>query len=874
MGAGPESPTDVSAITGASDPAATDRIGQRAGGGDLDLRRGAIVGRYVLLAELGRGGMGVVHRAYDPELERHVAIKLLRCDRGEAGGQRARHELLREARALAELAHPNVVRVFDVGTRDERVWLAMELVEGADLSRWIRARSREWPEVVEVLAQAGRGLAAAHAAGIVHRDFKPSNVLVGRDGRVRVTDFGLAQRDVDDDAAPLSESSVAGTPPYLAPELHAGAPADARSDEYAFCVALFECLCGRRPFSAPTAEQLLALKRGGLPHNAFADAPFVPARIRRAIARGLSATPDARHRDMNELLADLGHGASRRRGRVGAAAVVALGLGIAGARVARGGAEVCGSGPHRMAAVWSDEREANIASAFAAAGVPWAADARVASVAALDRYAERWIAQHHDACAATWIRGEQKAPVLDRRMACLDRRLEDLAAAVERLEQADAGVVEHAVDVVQALPPVESCSAAASEREPARPREPGDARAVAHAHARLAGIRSAAAAGLFEEALVQARELAASTGPDDHAPTRAEVLLQLGRLLDANGDAAASRAQLEAAVAVARASAHDRAEIEAWIALMRVAGQGHRAAARVSLCAAMAQAGIAARGGDDELAAELALERGTIAFHEGDDRLAAEQYERAIALWTSLHGADDPAVANVTGKLAGVHFRAGDHERAATMLRQAIQAQTLAYGERHPRVAAARGNLGLVLASTSRFDEAIAQMEAARSILVEAFGEDHPAAAQADDSIGDALRRSGRAELAVPRFERALATLAKTLGPDHPASAAPLLGLGEALLAAGDPAAARDPLERALALATSASLPPIQLADTRFALARALDPSDVHQRARAHQLAREADSIYREVLTPDDDRLPEIDAFLARGAVEIRERDR
>ena len=159
--------------------------------------------RYVMLEQVGAGGMGVVHRAYDPKLRREVAIKMLRFDRRvSADAPRSESRILREARAMAQLSHPNVLPVYDVGHVGEQVYIAMEYVDGTNLGRWLRRQSRSWPEVVEVFRQAGQGLHAAHLAGIVHRDFKPGNVLMGNKGRVLVTDFGLAQaRDDDPDVA-------------------------------------------------------------------------------------------------------------------------------------------------------------------------------------------------------------------------------------------------------------------------------------------------------------------------------------------------------------------------------------------------------------------------------------------------------------------------------------------------------------------------------------------------------------------------------------------------------------------------------------------------------------------------------------------------
>ncbi len=255
------------------------------------LSPGRRLGRYILLRPLGVGGMGVVYAAYDSELARTVALKLLR-----------------EARAMARLTSPYVLPVYDVGTWREQVFVTMELVEGGTLTHWLAEQPRGWREVRRVFLEAGRGLAAAHAAGLVHRDFKPDNVLVGADGRGRVTDFGLA-RSTQASAPPpgteegtpsgLQEPSLTrqgtlmGTPAYMSPEQLAGLPVDARSDQFSFCVALYEGLHGHRPFAGDSRESLEQSIRAGTLRPLPARTR-VPAWLRRVVLRGLSADPQGR----------------------------------------------------------------------------------------------------------------------------------------------------------------------------------------------------------------------------------------------------------------------------------------------------------------------------------------------------------------------------------------------------------------------------------------------------------------------------------------------------------------------------------------------------------------------------------------------------
>ncbi len=272
------------------------------------------IGRFNVLHKLGEGGMGVVYAAHDQDLDRHVAIKLLRTTDGDLGPARAR--LLREARAMAKLSHPNVITIYDVGTVDDRIFIAMELVKGTTLRRWLAAKPRTWRGVVERFSEAGRGLAAAHGAGLIHRDFKPDNVLVGDDGRVRVVDFGLARRVDLEDTEPTPPSpdlavettdrltltgAVMGTPAYMAPEQWRGLTVDHRTDQFAFAVALWEALFGVRPFGSGTVHVIVTHVLAGEIASPPEDRP-VPTWLRRVLERALSTEPDDRFWSMDELL--------------------------------------------------------------------------------------------------------------------------------------------------------------------------------------------------------------------------------------------------------------------------------------------------------------------------------------------------------------------------------------------------------------------------------------------------------------------------------------------------------------------------------------------------------------------------------------------
>ncbi len=300
------------------------RARARLTGGDAEPVR---IGRYRVLDRLGHGGMGVVWLGVDDELDRKVALKILRTELAptEAG----RTLLLREAQAIAKLSHPNVVHVYEVGHEAEQLYMAMEYVEGDTVRRWLATQTRSVAEILAVYRGAGEALAAAHDAGVVHRDFKPDNVLVGRDGRARVLDFGLARatdltqtRELPTITSAGSSgaaidlattATIAGTPAYMAPEQHGGRRGDARADQFAFCVSLFEALYGQRPFGGSTHTELAARSQQGRIVATDPGARGISAALHAAILRGLSVDPAERFASMPALLEALQRAVTPRR---------------------------------------------------------------------------------------------------------------------------------------------------------------------------------------------------------------------------------------------------------------------------------------------------------------------------------------------------------------------------------------------------------------------------------------------------------------------------------------------------------------------------------------------------------------------------------
>ncbi|MFP2931334.1 serine/threonine-protein kinase, partial [Pyxidicoccus sp. 3LG] len=404
-----------------------------------------------------------------------------------------RQRLLREAQALARLSHPNVVTLYDVGAFEDGIFLAMELVEGINLAGWMK-QPRPWREVLRVFVEAGRGLGAAHAAGLVHRDFKPANVLLGRDGRVYVTDFGIARLLHQEDGAstPASPEApmgrlthsglVLGTPAYLAPELLRGRRADARSDEFSFCVALYEALFGVHPFPGETLRELAqAVQQGRV--RAPEREVKAPAWVRRAVLRGLRDEPDERFPSMELLLAALTP--PRRMLTRGVAAATVTG--VLGALVAYGVAQRrearCEQEVEKVAAAWSPERRERGRAAFLATGAPYATPAWEKLATALDAYAAQWRTLRAGACLAA---GSDTANQAWQTAACLDARLWQLTAVTDVLEKADVLTVQNAHQLMTSLEGLASCRDTPGPLRPpaaARPPPPAGGRGTAQAGA-------------------------------------------------------------------------------------------------------------------------------------------------------------------------------------------------------------------------------------------------------------------------------------------------------------------------------------------------------------------------------------------------------
>ncbi|MDY7231774.1 serine/threonine-protein kinase [Hyalangium rubrum] len=730
------------------------------------LARGTAVGRYLVLERLGAGGMGVVYAAYDPELDRRVALKLLRT-RGlglelEAG----RALLLREAQAMARVSHPHVVPIYDVGTFGEQVFLAMELVEAQTLRQWLLVAPRSWREVRDAFVQAGRGLAAAHAAGLVHGDVKPENLLVGRDGRVRVTDFGLARTATSGGGE--VPRLVGGTPAYMAPEQLAGdGQVDARSDQFSLCVALYEALHGERPFQGATVDALSLEVRAGRVRPAPRGSS-VPAWLHRAVLRGLEVEPSRRHASLEALLAALlaDPGARRRRWLAWAGGMaLVLGAVVATHALHAHQARACaGAAERAMASVWGTPHQRAVEAAFLGTERPFATAAWAQVRRSLNAYTSAWVTTRTAACEATRVRGEQSEEVLGKRMRCLDGRLAEVAALTQVLAQADADVVGRALRAVESLPAPSGCSDSATL---ARGAEPSEALRAA-----LVRARALEAAGRYAEGLSVALPAAESARKEGDRAGSAEGLLAVAELREQAGDYRGAEEALFESLWAAEAVGHDRVAARGWTLAVRLTGERFEQFALARRWRERADAALLRLGGDDGLRARLHVNVGRVLYVQGHYAEAEAQHRQALELLERTVGPESLAVSEVLLKRCAAWTSLGRTEEALELGHRALALREHALGPEHPEVGMALAELAEVRWYRSEFAEAERLSLRSIEVLERALGPEHPGLVSALNTLATTRIPLGWKPVELlPMLERALRLMEASGGADSSDSA-------------------------------------------------------------------------------------------------------
>ncbi len=796
------------------------------------LSRGESLGRYVVLALIGEGGMGQVYSAYDPKLDRKVALKVLAPVRDRQRSSEAR--LIREARALARLSHPNVVAVFDAESIEGRVFIATEFVVGQTFSRWLKGADRSQAEILGVLAQAGRGLAAAHDAGLVHRDFKGSNIMVGEGGRVVVLDFGLARqadpatssaisRDggateglgtsrsheaevtgVGPDAvgpdAVTRAGAVLGTPGFMAPEQRRGEAVGQAADQYSFATVAFQALTGKLPSDDPDGSAAASLSPG----------------LRRVLAQGLAESPDDRFPSMHALLSRLAHEAGRaRRRRLGAvlglAGLAALALAAGGWREHIQQRNQCNAGTEVFSEVWNAQSRAALrtgllgASAeLRAGGALQSPDSGAATVwrsvaLGLDTYADDWARMYQQVCEATHRFGRQSQELLDLRMDCLDQRKHEVDAALRVLTDGEPGRFKAAPRWISNLPSLAVCRDVRALRSPTPPpRDPERRRELSRLRQHLAAVKALWLVGDYPSGMRAVDELENSSRALGHWPLTSEVLIEKARIFESSDDGAAADVALIEALLAAHAGGHSRVAAEALVRRVRVQGYLLHQVDEAAETADQAASLLERLNEPAHLAAELDEVRGLLAVQQGRFDQARQLFESAVDIKSGLVGPSHLSLAPALSRLGEVALEQGRLDAAQSLLERALDINRRHLGSDHPNVAAALSQLGMLALEQGAFEAALGRHSEALAIRRQTMDEQPVRYAMSLTDQANALSGLGRFDDALASFEQAVEIFEAALGPDHRFLAVVLSNLAATHIRRSRPEQAVPLYERAL----------------------------------------------------------------------------
>ena len=812
-----------------------------------ELAPGAHVGRYRIRDELGAGGMGVVYRAYDPDLGREVALKLVHVHRSGQAAERAQTRLLREAQALARLAHPNVVKIYDVGTHEDAVYLAMELVEGFDLRHWLAHADRSWQEQLRVYVEAGKGLIAAHQVNLVHRDFKPANVIVGSDGRVRVLDFGLAraaagstmtelsglspltaeirtndvssasnENGIDHDDGHISGSllnrtltkvgSIMGTPAYMSPEQFAGTHTDARADQFSFCVGLYRALYGIRPYAGSSLAEIQSNIAAGSVTPPPETSP-VPRALFPIVSRGLAADPDVRYASMEALVRALTRAVRRphrRRGLALAAVILAISVGgVAWFAHTAAQTTPCAGSEQALAAVWNDARRDAMSRSLLATGRSYANTTieRVSSF--IDGYGAEWVQARIDACEGTQHDAAQSELILDQRMLCLNRRLRALDGIVDTLSDAPTGAaVDNATRAIRALPAVADCAdIQALSRAYPLPQDLALQRQIETLEAKHDRLEAMLTLGQLDGLVDDLTALVQRAEPLLYPPLLGRAHFALGYAYEIQGehfDKAVHHVNESARIAAL--ASDDELVARAMIRLLWIQVQTNTDKQAVLALRPGIEAALARAGDPPVLRADYLGRLGSILSTLDDLDEAERLLSEAFALVDTGNAQDSEGQRRILGWQASMSFLQGNYEQAGRLY---LKVQTLIaaeYGHDHLWMATPLQNHANVLMTQSKHEEALAQYRRALALEEANRGAHTTYAALIRGNIGLALERLGRQQEARDMLESALAIERDLYGDEHAQVGTTSRFIATVLLSEGNYRAAKPYAETAVRL--------------------------------------------------------------------------
>ncbi|MCX4247193.1 serine/threonine-protein kinase [Paraliomyxa miuraensis] len=775
---------------------------------------GDVIGRYTLIERLGAGGMGVVFSAHDDRLDRKVAIKLLReVDESATESSEGRTRMQREAQAMAQLSHPHVVQVFDVGEHRGAIYIALALIEGPTLREWLTARVRSWREVVAMFVQAGRGLAAAHAAGLVHRDFKPGNVLVDAQDHARVMDFGLALAagkgarvdgpqvpDVDEEGAPSAGSSsvtnrltaplteagtVMGTPAYMALEQHEGQPIGPAADQFAFCASLFEAVYGVRPFAGRSADELWRAKRAGR----VVEVPRggeMPAGLLRVLLRGLAPRPEERWPSMSVLLARL-EALSRPRGRwswIGAgglAVVLAVG-GLGWPWWPRPAESDCAQAQSLLEQAWGEPRREALRAALGRDDASYAADTVARVEHRLDDYAARWLDLHDRICEADPDDAEAKT-LRGRQLECLERRRRRMATMVETLADVEADLLQQAAALVQGLPALEGCADEHPDDDGlVLPDDETTALRVSEIHHALEEVQVLLAAGQYPRAHALAAELHERGRALGYAPLSTFTSMWLTDTSIHLGELRGAEEQLVQVLHEAE-EAGDYAKV-VFVATRLVLLTSDRPEESVRW-ARHGQARLSRIPDDLHSQATMSASLGMALTYAGRPEEAVAELLKAVELWSAVVGPDDLEVAVARNNLGIAYYDLGRYPEAIEQYEQVHRIRERVQGSEHPDIGATLNNLANATYELGRYEHALVLQQRALKIWLAGLGPEHYSVGALYSNIGNTARMLGRVSEALAAHERSIEIRERALGSEHAEVAVSLINHGAQLAEVG-----------------------------------------------------------------------------------------
>ncbi len=773
--------------------------------------------RYVVVEIIGRGGLGLVYAAHDPALERKVAIKLIRPRRQRDRSQ-ATARFLREAQALAKLSHPNVVSVYDVGIYDDdgpSAFVVMEFVAGTTLSAWLTPE-RDAAEILRTFVLAGRGLAAAHAQALVHRDFKPDNVMVGDDGTVKVLDFGLALIDgqgessaglsVDPaaDSEPLSPQRltetglVMGTPAYMAPEQHLGKGVGPSADQFSFCLALLRALRGGiKIYDAASLRDLADQKsRGRILERPEDDR--TPRHVERILRRGLSPRPEDRWPSMDALLSALTAHPRRRWALPLVAGICLAGVGAwAMSRPTTGG---CEDGADRLERVWTSTRLDEIKLGLEHADPKLAPEAWSALQTWTAAEVDGWSDAYRATCAKLES-GELEASAFDQRMQCLRMMAASREGLVDVLSDPNQRLVERLPDQLSAMRTISECGEDGRlARETTLPARAEDRERVIQLREQLQRARTLSESALLDEARDVVTAAVLEARAIGFEPVIAETAVALGLLeLDA-GSFEAAVVAFEEAAAAGESSRQDFAATEAAAGATFVLATRLERPQEAKRWLARARSSLERAGRPAELELRVVLGE-TALLYGAEDYAGVADLLADFLLRFEPHSAKDRLQVTVLlGNLATAQQMLGDYPTAITRLQEALALRIELLGAQHPKIAPLRFNLANTYTKAGRYREAIEAYELAIESVEARLGADHFEVANFYTGRGVALKKLGRYDEARRDYEHALEVMRKSVGVDAPQVAMLLANLGNLAKRTGDPKKALELHQEALAI--------------------------------------------------------------------------